>query len=451
MNITQLKADTARAIEHHEDDIVGVAKHVCHNPEPGYFEYKTSEFVQEKLEGLGLSPTNSHARTGVKAVASCGMGSGPSVALMGELDSLRVANHPEADPTTGAAHACGHHCQLGSMYGALLGLILGGAIQQLWGRVAAIAVPAEEYIDLRERLELRDKGEIEFLGGKQELIKLGLLDDVDMALLCHTAWDAEMPNEAAFAVGGTSNGHVAKLVEYFGVGAHAGEAPNMGINALNAAMLGISAVHANRETFKDNDNVRVHGVLVNGGEAVSAIPAEVTLEWRVRASNSEAIAAQSKNVDRAFKAGALAVGAKLRITNIPGYLPLHNNGLLEQLFVENASDLVGSSRVLVWPSSHNPGSSTDMGDLSHIMPVLHAYSSGTSGTPHASDYVVTDYRRAVVDPAIVMAMTVIDLLSEDARQAKKVLTTRDKMMTREQYLTLQRGLSHVVSFDPGDV
>lgn len=446
-----MKAAVARAIESHQDEIVGVAEHICSNPEPGYTEVKTAEFVKDKLEGLGMSLETGLAITGIKGHLTGGAGPGPSVALIGELDSLRVLDHPLADPETGAAHACGHHCQVGSMYGALTGLIHGGILEHLSGRVVALAVPAEEFIDVEERLALRDSGAIEFLGGKQEFLKLGLFDDVDMAMLVHTAPEGVMPNNAVLAVGGTSNGHVAKLVEYSGFGAHAGAAPHLGINALNAAMIGLSAIHANRETFEEKDMVRVHGILTRGGEAVSAIPPKVVLEWRVRAGSPEAVVRYADKVDRAFKAGAMAVGARVDITNVPGYLPMRNNAVLQELFVENANGVVGEDRVLIWPPGYNRGGSTDMGDVSHVIPVLHPYCGGVTGTPHANDYIVQDYREAVINPAIVMAMTIIDLLSDEARTAKKVIENDDAPMTRDEYLAFQRERARVVSFDGDSV
>ena len=162
-----MKAEVARAIEGNQDDIIGVAKHICSNPEVGYTEVKTAKFVKDKLEGLGIDLETGLAITGMKGHVTGGGGPGPSVALIGELDSLRVLDHPLADPETGAAHACGHHCQIGSMYGALTGLVRSGVLEHLWGRVVALVVPAEEFIDLQERLQLRDSGAIEFLGGSR--------------------------------------------------------------------------------------------------------------------------------------------------------------------------------------------------------------------------------------------------------------------------------------------
>ena len=88
-----------------------------------------------------------------------------------------------------------------------------------------------------------------------------------------------------------------------------------------------------------------------------------------------------------------------------------------------------------------------MGDVSQVIPALHPYCGGVTGTPHANDYIVRDYHQAVINPAVVMAMTVIDLLSAEARNAKKVIENDDAPMTRDEYLEFQRGRARVISFD----
>ena len=441
--VAEMKQAAIAAIEERKEEIIGVAKAVLQNPETGFTEHKTSRLVQEKMRAMGIPFQTGLAITGVKGVAEGKAGPGPSVAIIGEMDSLRVPDHPFHDEVTGAAHACGHHCQIANMLGAMVGLTVPDVIGNLSGRIIPIAVPAEEFVEVERRMSLRDEGRIEFMGGKQEFIKLGAFDDVDMAMICHTSAD----KFKQLVVGGTSNGHIVKFVQFTGRGAHAGGSPHLGINALNAAMLAISAIHANRETFLGRDTVRIHGILTRGGDSVSAVPSNVTLEWRVRSGNLDALIANGVKVDRCFKAGAMAVGASVSITNIPGYLPTRNNELIQETFVGNAQALVGASGVLVRRKNHNGGGSTDMGDLAQIMPLIHPYCSGATGTGHGKDYVIQDYETAVVLPAKAMAMTVIDLLAEGAARAKEVKAKDKPPMTREQYLTFQRARAEVIQFD----
>ncbi|MDO8750347.1 MAG: amidohydrolase [Dehalococcoidia bacterium] len=441
--VAEMKQAAIAAIDKRKDEIIGVAKTILTAPETGFNEYKTSRLVQQRLEAMGIPFQAGLALTGVKGVVEGKAGPGPSVAIIGELDSIRLLDHPFHDPATGAAHACGHHCQIASMLGAMVGLTVPSVLQNLSGRIIPMAVPAEEFIELEQRMALREEKKIEFLGGKQELIKLGAFDDVDIALLCHT----NSVHPSKLTVGGTSNGHLAKYVQFTGRSAHAGGAPHRGINALNAAMMAISAIHANRETFRGRDTVRIHGILTRGGDSVSAVPSNVTLEWRVRSGNTDALLDNSARVDRCFKAGAMAVGARVSITNIPGYLPMRNNGMLQETFLRNAQELVGASDVLVRRAGRNGGGSTDMGDLSQIIPVIHPYSGGAKGTSHGKDYVIQDYEIAAVLPAKVMAMTVIDLLSEAAARALEVKARDKPAMTKEQYLKFQRQQASVVRFD----
>src|SRR5207247_3002826 len=103
----------------------------------------------------------------------------------GELDALVVTGHPEADPQTGAAHACGHNAQIAAMLGAAMGLVDVRALDRLAGRVAFFAVPAEEYGDIEWRVGQARQGRLELLGGKPELLRLGHFDDLHRAKIVH--------------------------------------------------------------------------------------------------------------------------------------------------------------------------------------------------------------------------------------------------------------------------
>ena len=444
LSIEELKKLACETIDKRKKEIIDLAKQVLANPEAGFREFKTAQLVAQKFQELGIQHQGGLAVTGLKGIIPGGAGSGPTVAVIGELDSLVVTEHPHADPVTGAAHACGHHCQIGMMLGATMGLLTPEVISQLSGQIVPFAVPAEEFIEVEQRLEMRDQGKVEFLGGKQELIRLGEFDDIDIAMMCHTASDM---GERKFAMGGTSNGHVVKFVRYTGVGAHAGSLPHRGVNALNAASFAIQAINSLRETHKADDTVRIHGIMTRGGAAVSAVPSDVRLEWRVRSATPNAVVENSIAVDRCFRAGALAVGAKVNITTIPGYLPMRHDTKLQDIFRRIAVDLVGESATLVMPARRNRGGSTDMGDLSHIMPSCHPYTAGAVGPGHSSEYVITDYESAVINPAKIMAMVVIDLLADGAKQAKEVKSNHRPLLTKNSYVKFQRERAEVAEFD----
>jgi metal-dependent amidase/aminoacylase/carboxypeptidase family protein len=184
-DVNALKKQACAAIDARRDEIINVGETIMNNPETGFREFKTEALVANTMRAMGLEPETGLAITGVKASIN-GHHNGPNLALIGELDSLRIPDHPFADADTGAAHACGHNAQIAGMLGAAMGLIHGDVVGALGGRLTFFAVPAEELIEVGYRMDLRKAGKIEFLTGKAELIKRGHFDDVNLALMCHT-------------------------------------------------------------------------------------------------------------------------------------------------------------------------------------------------------------------------------------------------------------------------
>ncbi len=443
-NLETLKDFAAAAIDARRNWLVEVTESALRHPETGFREVKTSRLVHESLAELGIPHENGIALTGIKGYLKGGS-SGPTVALIGELDSLKVQGHPHADSVTAAAHACGHHAQLGMMLGAAVGLMAPDVLAELSGKIALMAVPAEEFIEVQYRWGLRQEGKLGLLSGKQEFIRLGAFDDVDMVMMAHTS---ASPAESKFSVGGTSNGHLAKHVRFIGSAAHAGSSPHRGINALQAAMVALNAINTQRETFRDADAVRLHGILTSGGSAANSIPAEVEYEGRVRGIRPEAIADAATKMDRCLRAGALALGAKVEILTVPGYLPMVNNEPMTKGFKANCERILGNGACKVYPQTRTRGGSTDLGDVSHIIPAIHPYTGGATGTGHGSDYMVKDYEQAVINPAKALAMTVIDLLVDGAAKAKEVTAKSKPLMTKKQYLKLQSSRFSEEVYDP---
>ena len=429
----ELKGSVQAEIDRRGEELIRIARTILENPEPGFREQKTSRLVAEKFREIAIPYQDDIAVTGLKGMLDSGT-PGPTVAVMGELDSLKVLGHPHTDPNTGAAHACGHHCQIGMMLAVAVGLTAADVMENLAGRIALLAVPAEEYIEVEYRDELRRQGKIEFLGGKPEFIRLGVLDDVDMAMMTHTSSNHD---EGKISFGGTSNGIVAKRIRFVGRAAHAGGAPHAGVNALNAAMIALSAIHAQRETYRDRDTIRVHPIITQGGVAVSSVPADVRMETYVRGKTVKAFLSASEKVDRALRAGAMAVGGSVTITTLPGYLPIKNDESMLDLYRANAAALVGEENLV--RLSHRTGS-TDMGDVSQLMPVIHPYVVAATGNGHGSDYMVQDYKLGVLTGAKAMAMTIIDLLADGAQLASQIQANYTAPMTKQGYLSLMRSM-----------
>ena len=439
-NKEDIKKRICEAIDRRRDQICRIGDHIMVNPELGFKEFETAKLVAQTMDEFGIPCQTELAITGVKGVLR-GKKPGPTVALIGELDSLLVSDHPQANMETGAAHACGHNAQIAGLMGAMMGMVDSKVADDLAGNVVFFAVPAEEYVEVEYRMGLVKAGKLSFLGGKPELIQLGHFDDVDMAIMIHTHSDVHMTKAAVSA---SSNGFVAKMIRFLGKAAHAGGAPHKGVNALNAAQIALSAIHAQRETFQDQDAIRVHPVITKGGDLVNVVPAEVCMETYVRGRTAEAILDANAKVDRSLRAGALAMGAKVEIETLPGYMPLKNNTVLTQLFKSNSEDLFGKAEFS--EVGHRTGS-TDMGDLSHIMPALHPYMSGASGPGHSVDWHISDKEMGYLGPAKSLALMAVDLLYGDATQASRVLDEYQPEMTKDAFLAFQRDLYQTELYD----
>jgi metal-dependent amidase/aminoacylase/carboxypeptidase family protein len=158
----------------------------------------------------------------------------------------------------------------------------------------------------------------------------------------------------------------------------------------------------------------------------------------------EAILDANSKVDRALQAGALALAAQVEIETLPGYLPLFNNLEMGEVFKANAVGLLGEANYTM--IGHRTGS-TDMGDISHVMPTLHPYMGGASGMGHGADFQITDPQLAYLGPAKALAMTAVDLLWGDAETARGILSKTKPRMTKAEYLAFQRGINQRVLFD----
>ena len=417
-SIAELKKIVIDRIESRKEEIIALGNDLLNTPELGYCEFKTAAKVKAELEKLGLVCRTGLAVTGIRADIKCGKGEGPRIALMGELDALPVPSHPFADKTTGAAHACGHHAQLTQMLAAADALV--PVVKELSGSLSFIAVPAEEFQALAYCRKLIAEEKIAYCGGKPEFIRLGVLDDIDMVLLIHAGHDTFTPE--------SYNGFCMKEIIFEGRAAHGGLRPWAGINAASMARQALNMIDAQRDTFDDKDSVRIHGIISDGGNAVNVVPAKAVLELQIRAKTPEAVANACKVVDRSVKAAAMAFCGKVTIHNHGGYMPYRSSEKLNKVHGDNLMELSGK----VLGNFGHRGSSTDMGDVSMLLPALHAYSGGFSGSPHAKDFVVTDPEKAYIQGAKLLAMDAVSLLSEGAARAKAIAAL-PRIMDKETY------------------
>lgn len=422
-----LKTALQAAVDERLPALIELAHELDGCPELGFKEHRTASILAGRLRALGLSPDGGLARTGLRARIQFAQ-PGPRVAVLSELDALPVPNHPRADPVTGAVHACGHNLQMAQMIGVAAALVAAGQEPALAGSVDLFAVPAEEYVDLDWRFEQVARGTLLHASGKQELIARGAFDDVDIAMMVHASARSE-DRSLAFRHG--NNGFLVKEATFVGRSAHAAAGPHLGINALTAARLAMQAIDAQRETFPEDARVRVHGILPEGGVAPNVVPDRARVQLFVRAAELEAILEAETKVDRSFRAGALATGASVQISTQPGYLPVRADDRLVEIFRENARELVGADG---WADRGPIAGSTDIGDLSHLMPVIHPYHGGCAGANHSASFAVADHAIAIGAPAKAMLGTIVDLLSDGAPVAREVIERFEAPLTRDSYL-----------------
>lgn len=435
MTKEELKQKVCDAIDKRAEDIMSFGTSVFNEPELGYKETQTSAKVQEAMDKLGIPYTTGWGITGVKGRLT-GKHSKRTVAVMGELDSIVCRRHPSADPVTGAAHCCGHFIQISDMLGVAMALKDAGAMDYLGGDVVFFAVPSEECIEIEYRKKLMDEGKIHFFGGKQEIILQGGFDDIDAAMEMH-AYSTDDP-EGNIILNGGMSGFITKLIEYHGKAAHAAGQPHLGVNALNACMLGIMGVNALRETFQEKDHVRFHPIITSGGDLVNVVPDLVRMESYVRAASADAMKFYNDRINRALRAGADAIGATCEIKDMPGYLPMEQDKALGKICEANADAIFGKEHVDTNPP-FNAGS-TDVGDICNLMPCIHPHVGCVHGALHSAEFELFQKQAAYIKTTKVMAMTVIDLLYDDAQGLEDILKDYKPRMTKEQYLAYMDSL-----------
>ncbi|MDD6794055.1 MAG: amidohydrolase [Clostridiaceae bacterium] len=431
-----------KLIDNKKDKIIDFARDILKHPELGYKEKRTAEKVYEILKENTEEIEKNLAITGVKGYLKKNNKNELNVALIGELDAVVSPNNKYADKETGASHACGHNAQLAGIIGAALALSDEEIKNSLNGNVTFFAVPSEEYGEIEYKLSLKEKNLIKYGGGKSELIRIDAFNDIDISVVHHSN-----PFGSDIEIGDRSdNGFVSKLIKYKGKASHAAATPHLGINAVNASSIGLNALAYQRETFRDEDNVRVHAIITKGGGLVNVIPEEVVIESLVRANNNDAIKDASKKVDRALKAGALAVGAGIEIDTVPGYLPTVPLKPYEPM-VEIAKEVLPKGTINVVKEGAHTSGSSDVGDLTHIMPVLKFSTGGVSGQLHSAEFEVVDEDIAYITTAKIMALTAYRLLKNNAAEAEKIKRDFKPIFTIDEYKNYMDSFEYVINED----
>ncbi|MBE6884380.1 MAG: amidohydrolase [Ruminococcaceae bacterium] len=414
--MTERQQLLVKNVDNHRQMILEAERWLWQHPQTGYTEWEAHAYLKERFEKLGYILTEAGDIPGFYTDLDTGK-QGPTLCIMGELDALDIAGHPES--VNGMTHCCGHHGQGAALLGIAAALKEPGALDGLCGKIRLMAVPAEEMIQLGFREELRKKGIIKYFGGKQEFMARGYFDGVDLAMITHGGTENNDDNYD-FRCNASYNGCVTKRMTYKGKAAHAGGSPNRGINAQYAAMLGLQACNDLRETFVDAETVRFHPIMLGVKSAVNIIPDEMKIESYVRGKTIEAIKRENKKINRALTGAALAMGCELELNDRPGYSPENEDPRMMKLAEQCCIDLVGKERVAFDYSSHSTGSS-DFGDVTMVMPGLQFMVMGAVGTVHSLAYHVKDAERLCVNSAKAQLFVVDALLSNNAAEAKEII------------------------------
>lgn len=430
MTLQEIQSRLYRAIDARGAEIIALGEEIGTHPELGYREEYASATVRRVFDRCGIPYEYPLAVTGVKGQLA-GRTDGPTVCVMGEMDALQCARSPLADKE-GIAHACGHNAQLAAMLGCAVAFAESGVLAELDGTLTFLAAPAEEFIDLDFRRSLQAAGRIRYPGGKQQLIAEGAFDDADMALMLH-AKPAE-PAAKVF-VRGQNLGFTAETVTFRGKAVH-GSTPFDGVNALNAAALAILGIHANRETFREEEKIRIHPIITKGGDVVNAVPDEVVIDTYVRGASLAAIRKGEAAVRRGVQGAAAMVGASAEIHRLPGYLPLYEDEALSAVFAETAAGLIGEDNIR---HGEDIVGSTDAGDLSHLIPVIQPSVGGFAGDLHSTAFSVSRPETAYVLSAKLLAGTAAALLFDHAQAAHRVKDAFIPRLTKEDYIRYLNG------------
>lgn len=411
------------------DMVIKAERDLWGMPETGFREVRSCAYMMDAFVKMGYNVVPAGNIPGFYADLDTHK-EGPCVAIIAELDALLVPGHPQADKETGAAHACGHHAQGAMLLGVAAAMLNENALDGLCGKIRFISVPAEELIEISYREQLRKDGIIEYYSGKMEFVRRGIFDDVDMAILVHSSG---LPAGKKLAISKGDNGSVAKRAIFHGRASHAGGSPSGGINALYAATNAMAAANAIRETFIDSGQVRFHPIITEGGSAVNAIPDRVVVESYVRGASVDILKTYNRKINRAFAASAAAMGAKLTLSDRVGFYPLNNDMALANVMKESMEELCGEEDCVI-VSQGRGGASTDMGDLSTIMPVVQAVSTGCCGACHGDSFGVKDSYSACVLTAQCTVLAIRKLLENDAVVAKNIKTNYKPLYkSKEEY------------------
>ena len=424
-----MKDKLIRYIDDNSSTIKELGIKLFNTPELGFKEFKTKKILIDHFKINGLSIEKEYFETGFQV--SIGSGK-PHIGLIAELDAIPTANHPNSDKETHAAHSCGHSTQLTIMTSALIALHKLNITEKLPGKITLYFTPAEEFTDISYRKELIKSGKIKYLSGKENMLADHVFDDVDVLLHLHASGNYL---DHRFSINSTLAGFIYKTFIFKGKASHAAVLPHLGINALNAFSLFQSAAGMLRETYKEEDMVRFHGIITKGGDTVNSIPDEVVYEAYIRAITPTALISINQRLTSCAQYCAKALDAECIVNDTPGYLPLIQDNNLSSIVYQNMLMFTTRDQIKTDERSVAAG---DVGDISVFKPIIQYGYTGFSGAIHGKDLMISDEDEVYITQAKIIANTVFDLLN-DPSIINKIKKEFKPKMTYQQYIDYLNG------------
>ncbi|MFS0675004.1 M20 family metallopeptidase [Ornithinibacillus sp. 179-J 7C1 HS] len=371
-----MKTKLKDELRHLEQDLWAISKQMFDHPELGDQEYESMKRLTSLLEKHGFSVETGivNRPTAFKAEISSEK-PGPKIAYLAEYDAL-----------PGVGHGCGHNL-IGTMsVGA--GITLSKVIQETGGSVVVLGTPAEETN-----------------GAKVAMSEQGVFQDIDVAMILH-------PSDESY-VSGESLAMDAIQFAYTGKASHAAASPEKGINALDSVIQLFNGINALREHL--SSDVRIHGIIAEGGKAANVVPDYAVAQFYIRAKERAYLNEVVEKVKNIAKGASFMAGATLEISNYElSYDDMITNQALSEIFTKN---LKQTSKLPIKEAKQSYGS-IDMGNVSHVVPAIHPYIGMNkpglvAHTKEFADQTITeDGFQTLISGALALAGTGFDIITD---------------------------------------
>lgn len=365
-------------LNHIEQQLYEISDHLYENPELGDEEFQSMKLLADFLTAHDFEVETGivNRPTAFKAEFKSGK-PGPTIAYLAEYDAL-----------PGVGHGCGHNL-IGTMsVGA--GITLSKVLKETGGNVIVLGTPAEETN-----------------GAKVTMSQEGVFENIDVAMILH---GADQSYES-----GTASAMEALQFVYTGESTHAADSPEEGINALDSVIQLFNGINALREHLPSD--IRVHGIISEGGLAPNVVPDRAVAKFYVRAKEGSSLKIVVEKIKNIAQGAALMAGTTVDISNFElSFDNMVTNNALSDTFTKRLKEI---SAQPVLPGKHSFGS-VDMGDVSKLVPAIHPFIGLNEPglTFHTKEFanktITKDGHQAIADGALSLARTGYDVLTDQA-------------------------------------